>query len=71
MTMTVPHEIAMESRVRYTPPGRADVWLSTYIGTNVAQKAADKSAEDPAGAEDGLYPMAYLVEQLPHSVTQA
>lgn len=69
MPSPVSHEHAQKSRAPLKLFNGTTVWLSTYIGDNVAlRKARGANVETPAEDEDdSLYPMAYLVEQEPNS----
>lgn len=57
---------AAARRRQYVTPGGAVTYVSTYLGTNKMEMLAQGAQQDPAAL--AALPMAYLVEQAPHSV---
>jgi hypothetical protein len=69
MIQTASIDQARADRHLYTLPNKTEVWINTFIGTNlVSRRARGLTAEPDAAA---LYPMAYLVDQAPNSTIKA
>lgn len=72
MRLHTSHQQARATRLHFQFQDKTDVWVNTYIGTNVAGRhAAGLTDETWEPDSPGLYPMAFLVEQTPNSTTAA
>jgi hypothetical protein len=70
MKINAAYDQVRASRRDYHQPNKADVSVTTYIGTNIAQRRAAGLVDEkwePEGA--ATYPMAFLVEQHAHAIT--
>ena len=70
MRMSASYDQARASRRFFTNANKSDVWVNTYIGTNLAQRHA-AGHTDPSWEPDdpATYPMAFLVEQVANATT--
>src|SRR4051794_7212480 len=72
MRIHASHDQARATRVHFKFEDKTDVWVNSYIGTNLARRhLAGQTDEHWKPDDPSVYPMAYLVEQTPNSVTRA
>lgn len=71
MRLSASYDQARAGRVCYKIENKSDVWINTYIGTNIAKMHAAGHTGPWAPEDPARYPMAFLVEQSANATTQA